>query len=74
MEAKLMVISFLTNFNIERTDVPLRLHAKFLYEPVEENLVKLTEGGVKLWDWVIYCIYFYWFNKSLKLFNKYISD
>ena len=31
MESKLMIIGFLTNFNIKRTDVPLRLHAKFLY-------------------------------------------
>lgn len=31
METKLMLIGFLTNFKIERTDVPLRLHAKFLY-------------------------------------------
>lgn len=50
METKLMVIGFLTRFNLERTDVPLRLHAKFLYEPVEENLIKLKEGGIKLWD------------------------
>ncbi len=50
MESKLMIIGFLTNFNIERTEVPLRMHAKFLYEPIDENLVKLTEGGVKLWD------------------------
>ena len=41
-----MIIGFLTNFNIERTEVPLRMHAKFLYEPIDENLVKLTEGGV----------------------------
>lgn len=50
MESKLMIIGFLTNFNIERTEVPLRMHAKFLYEPIDESLVKLTEGGVKLWD------------------------
>jgi cytochrome P450 len=31
MESKLIVIGFLTNFEIERTDVPLRMHAKFLY-------------------------------------------
>lgn len=35
METKLMIIGFLTRFNIERTDVPLRLHAKFLYEPID---------------------------------------
>lgn len=35
METKLIVIAFLTNFNIKRTDVPLRMHAKFLYEPID---------------------------------------
>lgn len=50
METKLMLIGFLTNFNISRTDVPLRMHAKFLYEPVDENLVLLKEGGIKLWE------------------------
>lgn len=43
-----MIIGFLTNFKIERTSVPLRLHAKFLYEPIEENLVQLSEGGISL--------------------------
>lgn len=35
METKLMIIAFLTNFNIERTSTPLRMHAKFLYEPID---------------------------------------
>jgi hypothetical protein len=48
METKLMVIGFLTNFTLTRTNVPLRMHAKFLYEPVDENLVLLQEGGAKL--------------------------
>lgn len=43
-----MVIGFLTNFNLSRTEVPLRMHAKFLYEPVDEDLVLLSEGGIKL--------------------------
>lgn len=43
-----MIIGFLTNFKIERTSTPLRLHAKFLYEPVDEFLVKFSEGGIKL--------------------------
>lgn len=41
METKLLLIGFLTNFDICRTNVPLRMHAKFLYEPIDENLVML---------------------------------
>lgn len=48
-----MVIGFLTNFTLTRTNVPLRMHAKFLYEPVDENLVLLQEGGAKLGKWLI---------------------
>lgn len=48
METKLMMIGFLTSFDISRTEVPLRMHAKFLYEPIDEKLVLLREGGVKL--------------------------
>ena len=47
METKLMLIGFLTKFDISRTQVPLRMTAKFLYEPYEENLVLLKEGGIK---------------------------
>jgi hypothetical protein len=48
METKLILIKFLNDFDLERTSVPLRLHAKFLYEPVDEDLVKLRVGGMQL--------------------------
>ena len=41
MEAKLILIKILELFEVERTPVSLRMHAKFLYEPIEENLVYL---------------------------------
>lgn len=41
-----MLVHFLYNFDIKRTDVPLRMHAKFLYEPVDENLIYLVPGGI----------------------------
>lgn len=46
MESKVMLVHFLYNFDIKRTDVPLRMHAKFLYEPVDENLIYLVPGGI----------------------------
>jgi cytochrome P450 len=48
MEAKLIIIHFLNKFDFNRTDVPLRVHVKFLYEPHQENLVRLSQGGMQL--------------------------
>ena len=48
METKLILIYLLNQFDISRTEVPLRLHAKFLYEPIEEDLVRLKIGGIGL--------------------------
>ena len=52
METKLILIYLLNQFDISRTEVPLRLHAKFLYEPIEEDLVRLKIGGIGL-SWMI---------------------
>lgn len=35
MESKVMMTHFLYNYDIKRTERPLRMYAKFLYEPVE---------------------------------------
>jgi hypothetical protein len=48
METKLIIIKFLNEFDFERTKVPLRLHAKFLYEPIDEDLISLKVGGMNL--------------------------
>lgn len=48
METKIILIKFLNAFDIERTDVQLRLHAKFLYEPIDEDLIVLRIGGMQL--------------------------
>lgn len=48
METKLIIIHFLNKFKLERTDIPLRVHVKFLYEPFQENLVLLSKGGLQL--------------------------
>jgi cytochrome P450 len=48
METKLILINFLNNFEIGRTNVPLRTHAKFLYEPIDEDLITLTAGGMQI--------------------------
>ena len=48
METKLILIYLLNDFDIERTAVPLRLHARFLYEPIDEDLVKIKIGGIGL--------------------------
>lgn len=47
MESKVMLVHFLYHFDIKRTKVPLRMHAKFLYEPVDEDLVEFTLGGFR---------------------------
>jgi hypothetical protein len=48
METKLILIKFLNEFDIERTNVPLRTQNKFLYEPIEENLVAFKIGGMQI--------------------------
>jgi cytochrome P450 len=48
METKLIMIYLLNEFDFERTEVPLRLQARFLYEPIEEDLVRLKRGGMRL--------------------------
>lgn len=48
METKLIMIHFLNNFDFARTEVPLRETVKFLYEPYDEDLVRLTVGGMGL--------------------------
>lgn len=35
MESKVIMVHFLYHFDIARTEVPLRMHAKFLYEPID---------------------------------------
>lgn len=45
METKLIMIYLLNEFSFERTEVPLRLQARFLYEPIEEDLIRLKKGG-----------------------------
>jgi cytochrome P450 len=47
MESKVMLVYFLYHFDIKRTDVPLRMYARFLYEPVDEDLIYLVPGGIK---------------------------
>lgn len=42
-----MMVHFLYHFDIKRTEVPLRMYAKFLYEPIDEDLVYFTPGGIK---------------------------
>lgn len=49
MEAKIILIYFLKHFTLKRTEVPLRLTAKFLYEPVEGDLVKLNPKPENSW-------------------------
>lgn len=39
----------MNQFEIERTEVPLRMSAKFLYEPDNSMLVRLREGGLKIY-------------------------
>jgi cytochrome P450 len=48
METKIIVIQLLNEFDFERTEVPLRLRARFLYEPIEEDLIRLKVGGMGL--------------------------
>ena len=48
LEVKILIIYFLNNFNLERTEVPLRTHVKLLYEPYDDNLVRLTQGGMQI--------------------------
>lgn len=48
METKLIMIFLLNDFDFERTEVPLRLRARFLYEPIEEDLIRLKVGGMGL--------------------------
>ena len=48
METKLIIIYLLNNFEFERTEVPLRLQARFLYEPIQEDLTRLKKGGMNL--------------------------
>ena len=47
MESKVILIHFLFNYDIKRTEIPLRMHAKFLYEPIDEDLVFFVPGGIK---------------------------
>ena len=46
MESKIILLLFLRNFDLSRTDKQLRLCAKFLYEPVDDELIYLEKGGV----------------------------
>lgn len=48
METKIILIKFLNVFDIERTDVLLRLQAEFLYEPIEEDLIVLRKRDIQL--------------------------
>lgn len=74
-----MLVHFLHNFEIKRTDVPLRMHAIFLYEPVDEKLVYLVPKENKVWKFWYKIIYFYYsvnlhfydeiFDKSINLRN-----
>jgi len=48
LDTKITLIYILNEFSIERTDVPLRLRSRFLYEPIEENLIRLKKGGIGL--------------------------
>lgn len=43
LEAKVILIYFLKFFKLSRTEVPLRVHCIFLYEPLEDKLVKLSK-------------------------------
>lgn len=43
----MILIQFLNSFEIKRTEVPLRLYAKLLYEPVDEDLVYLAPIDIK---------------------------
>lgn len=57
MESKLILIKFLNEFDFERTEVPLRLHCTFLYEPIEEDLIRLTIGGMQIqWSYLLLII------------------
>lgn len=61
-----MLVHFLYHFDIKRTDVPLRMHAKFLYEPVDEKLIYLVPGGINASKQWLKIIYF--FNFKCKAF------
>lgn len=47
-ETKIILIKFLNAFDIQRTDVPLCLQAKFLYEPIEEDLIVIRKRDIPL--------------------------
>ena len=50
MEAKIILTLFIRHFKVGRSDIPLRLTAKFLYEPADDRLVVLEEGGFPFRD------------------------
>ena len=47
MESKVILTHFLHHYDIKRTERPLRMYAKFLYEPFDEDLVYFYPGGIK---------------------------
>lgn len=42
LETKIILIYYLKFFTLKRTDVQLRIHCKFLSEPVDDKLVRIA--------------------------------